>query len=353
MAEITKSEFGRLQNGSMVYLYRLKNSSGASAGIITYGARLQSFLVPDKNGKMQDIVRGFDDAAGYEAEAFYMGAIVGRHANRIQHARVTINGMDYQLEANDGPRQTNSLHSGSRGFHCQLWGAKEQEGKLVLSYFSPDGDGGFPGNFKVRVTYELTEDNALRISYEASSDADTICNLTNHSYFNLNGYQDDSILGHQLQIFSERLTEADAESLPNGKIYQAAGTPMDFRQLTAIGERIDDGFQQLQWGAGYDHNWILSDKKESSLHKAAYAEGDKSGISLTVYTDMPGLQFYSGNFLDGTPGKGGISYGRRSSFALETQYYPNSPAHPEFPQPILKQGEAWKSVTVFATGTVK
>ncbi|MBR0359453.1 MAG: hypothetical protein IIX37_09070 [Selenomonadaceae bacterium] len=161
MAEITKSEFGRLQNGSMVYLYRLKNSSGASAGIITYGARLQSFLVPDKNGKMQDIVRGFDDAAGYEAETFYMGAIVGRHANRIQHARITINGTDYQLEANDGPRKTNSLHSGSRGFHCQLWGAAEQEGKLVMTYFSPDGDGGFPGNFKVHVTYELTEDNAL------------------------------------------------------------------------------------------------------------------------------------------------------------------------------------------------
>ena len=353
MAEITKSEFGRLQNGSMVYLYRLKNSSGASAGIITYGARLQSFLVPDKNGKMQDIVRGFDDAAGYEAEAFYMGAIVGRHANRIQDARITINGTDYQLEANDGPRQTNSLHSGSRGFHCQLWGAAEQEGKLVMTYFSPDGDGGFPGNFKVHVTYELTEDNALRISYEAFSDADTICNLTNHSYFNLNGCQDGSILGHRLQIFADRLTEADAESLPNGTIYQAAGTPMDFRQLTAIGERIDDSFQQLQWGAGYDHNWILSDQKEDSLHKAAYAEGDKSGISLTVYTDLPGLQFYSGNFLDGTPGKGGISYGKRSSFALETQYYPNSPAHPEFPQPILKKDETWKSVTVFAAGTVK
>ena len=353
MAEITKSEFGRLQDGSMVYLYTLKNSSGASAGIITYGARIQSFLVPDRDGRLQDIVRGFDDVAGYESETFYMGAIVGRHANRIQHARVTINGRDYQLEANDGPKKTNSLHSGKRGFCYHLWGASEQEGKLFMTYFSPDGDGGFPGNFKVHVTYELTEDNALRISYEAFSDADTICNLTNHSYFNLNGCQDDSILGHRLQIFADSLTEADAESLPDGTIYQAAGTPMDFRQLTAIGERIDDDFQQLKWGNGYDHNWILSDKKENSLQKAAYAEGDKSGISLTVYTDLPGLQFYSGNFLDGTLGKGGISYKKRSSFALETQYYPNSPAHPEFPQPILRKGEAWKSVTVFAAGVVK
>ena len=353
MAEITKSEFGRLQNGSMVYLYTLKNSSGANVGIITYGARLQSFLVPDKNGNMQDIVRGFEDAAGYEAETFYMGAIVGRHANRIQNAKITIKGTEYQLEANDGPRGTNSLHSGSRGFHCQLWGADVQKDRLVMTYFSPDGDGGFPGNFQVQVTYQLTEDNALQISYEATSDADTICNLTNHSYFNLNGCQDDSILGHRLQIFADSLTEADAESLPNGKIYQAAGTPMDFRQLTAIGERIDADFQQLQWGAGYDHNWILSDEKESELHKAAYAEGEKTGITLTLFTDLPGLQFYSGNFLDGTMGKGGTSYGRRSSFALETQYFPNSPAHPEFPQPLLKNGETWKSTTVFKAGIIK
>ena len=203
MTKITRAEFGRLKNGSMVYLYTLTNGSGASAGIITYGARLQSFIVPDKDGNMQDIVRGFDDAPGYEAEAFYMGAIVGRHANRIQDAKITINGKAYQLEANDGPRRNNSLHSGSRGFHCQLWGAEVQEDRLVMTHFSPDGDGGFPGNFTVHVTYELTEDNALKISYAASSDADTICNLTNHSYFNLNGCEDDSILGHRLQIFAE------------------------------------------------------------------------------------------------------------------------------------------------------
>ena len=353
MTEIAKSEFGRLQNGSMVYLYTLKNSSGASAGIITYGARLQSFLVPDKEGQLQDIVRGFDDAAGYEGETFYMGAIVGRHANRIQEAKITINGTEYQLEANDGPRGTNSLHSGSRGFHCQLWGAEVQADRLVMTHFSPDGDGGFPGNFTVHVTYQLTEDNALKISYEAASDADTICNLTNHSYFNLNGREADSILDHRLQIFADSLTEADAESLPNGTIYEAAGTPMDFRRLTAIGERIDADFQQLKWGAGYDHNWILSGAAENGLRRAAYAEGDRSGITLTVFTDMPGLQFYSGNFLDGTIGKGGISYGRRSSFALETQYFPNSPAHPEFPQPLLKKGTSWQSATIFQAGIVK
>lgn len=351
MAKITKTEFGRLANGSMVYLYTLQGEGGASAGIITYGARLQSFLVPDRKGSLHDIVRGFDDAAGYEAEAFYMGAVIGRCANRIQEAKIILNGRQYQLEANDGKQKTNSLHSGSCGFYRRLWGAAVQDGRLVMSYFSPDGDGGFPGNLHVKAIYELTEGNALKISYEAVSDADTICNLTNHSYFNLNGCMDDTILNHRLQIFADRLTESDAESLPNGTIYEAAGTPMDFRRLTPIGERIDADFQQLKWGAGYDHNWILSSPRKDGLRKAAYVEADKTGITLTVYTDMPGIQFYSGNFLDGSIGKHGAVYQRRSSFALETQYYPNSPAHPEFPQPLLKKDALWQSTTIFQTGT--
>ncbi len=353
MASISKKDFGRLSNGSTVYSYTLENASGAKATIITYGARIQSFQVPSKSGQLTDIILGFDDAKGYEQESFYMGAIVGRHANRIQNAEFTIDGTTYHLEQNDGKNGTNSLHSGSTGFHCKLWSAEEQEGKLVMTIHSADGDGGFPGNFTAHVTYELTEDNQLKIGYEATSDADTICNMTNHSYFNLNGCNGSLVLDHQLQIFSDSLTEANDESLPNGKIYPAAGTPMDFQQSTAIGARIDDDFQQLVWGAGYDHNWILTGPEKNGLKKAAYAVSPETHISLTVYTDMPGMQFYSGNFLDGTAGKGGVSYPRRSGFCLETQFYPNSPAHPEFPQPLLKKGQTWKSTTIFAAGVVK
>ncbi len=353
MAKITKTKFGTLSNGSTVYLYTLKNTSGSSAGIITYGARVQSFCVPDAADNLQDIVLGFDSAADYERETYYMGAIVGRHANRIQDAKITVSGTEYQLEANDGVEKTNSLHSGSSGFHCQLWGAEIRDGRLVMNYFSPDGDGGFPGSLTVQAVYELTEDNALKISYRASSDADTICNMTNHSYFNLNGNDGSDILSHRLQLFADRLTEADAESLPNGTIYEAAGTPMDFQQLTPIGKRIDDDFHQLNWGCGYDHNWILGDNKENQLRRAAYAESPETGITLTVYTDLPGIQFYSGNFLDGAKGKKGTIYQKRGGFCLETQYYPNSPAHPEFPQPLLKKGEIWQSGTVFLAGTIK
>lgn len=353
MASISKKDFGRLKDGSTVYSYTLENQSGAKAAIITYGARVQSFIVPDRSGTMTDIVLGFDDAKGYEAETFYMGAIVGRHANRIENAEFVIDGKTYHLEQNAGKNGNNSLHSGSTGFHCRLWEAQEQDGRLVMSIHSADGEGGFPGNFTASVTYDLTEDNALKISYEAACDADTICNMTNHSYFNLNGCNGSDVSEHQLQIFSDSLTEADADSLPNGRIYAAAGTPMDFREPTAIGARIDDDFEQLIWGAGYDHNWILTGPVENGLKKAARAFSPETGISLTVYTDMPGMQFYSGNFLDGTAGKGNISYPRRSGFCLETQFYPNSPAHAEFPQPLLKKGEIWKSTTIFSAGIAR
>ena len=346
---ITKRPFGALEDGTAVSLWELTNERGLTAQVLDYGVTIRSVLVPDKRGKLVDVVLGYDTLKEYVRDGCYLGTTVGRCANRIKGASFELNGKTYPLYANNGE---NHLHGGKRGFNKYVWNGEQTGEAVTFSRLSPDGEEGYPGNLQVQVTIGW-EGDSLTIRYEATTDQDTVVNLTNHSYFNLNGCQDGSILGHRLQIFADRLTEADAESLPNGTIYQAAGTPMDFRQLTAIGERIDDSFQQLQWGAGYDHNWILSDQKETSLHKAAYAEGDKSGISLTVYTDLPGLQFYSGNFLDGTPGKGGISYGKRSSFALETQYYPNSPAHPEFPQPILKKDETWKSVTVFAAGTVK
>lgn len=349
--KITKEEFGRLKDSSMVYLYTLENSQGSKVGIITYGARVQKFLVPDAHGTMQDIVLGYDTATEYEQDTFYLGTIVGRHANRIKGGKFTINGTEYQLEQNDGKNQTNSLHSGHSGFHCHLWQPEEASEGLKLTYYSPDGDGGFPGNFTAQVTYELTEDNALKISYTTTSDADTICNMTNHSYFNLNGNNGSNILDHQMQIFADKLTEADDEALPNGNIYDAKGTPMDFTAPTAIGARIDSDFSQLVYGLGYDHNWILTDDKTDTLHQAAYVEAPQTGITLTVLTDMPGVQFYSGNFLTGVKGKNGIPMPKRGAFCLETQYYPNSLEHPEFPQPILKKNTKWHSTTVYQAGT--
>lgn len=349
---VSITEFGRSSDGTVIHRATLKNER-ITAEILSYAGVVHRLVVPDRKGRPVDVALGYPTVPDYEVNSGdAMGAIVGRYANRIGGAQFPLYEDIVHVTAN---QSGNCLHSGLHGLHHTVFAMEVTPGtddSVTLTARSPDGMDGFPGNVDFEIQYRLAG-CGLVIQYSAATDAPTVCNLTNHSYFNLNGCQDGSILGHRLQIFADRLTEADAESLPNGTIYQAAGTPMDFRQLTAIGERIDDSFQQLQWGAGYDHNWILSDQKETSLHKAAYAEGDKSGISLTVYTDLPGLQFYSGNFLDGTPGKGGISYGKRSSFALETQYYPNSPAHPEFPQPILKKDETWKSVTVFAAGTVK
>lgn len=352
MAKVTKSLFDTMSNGSSVYLYTLENAAGCKAGVITYGARLYSFVVPDAQGNMQDIILGYEKAEGYNSDPS-MGASVGRNANRIHNAKITINGVDYQLEKNNGANKTNNLHSGASGFHRHIWGAREDNGKVVMTYFSPDGDGGFPGNFTAQVTYELTEDNALKISYNVTTDADTICNMTNHSYFNLNGMDGSDVLEQKMQIFADKLTEADEDSLPNGVIYEAKGTPMDFQQLTPIGEHINDDFNQLKWAGGYDHNWILNGALENGLRKAAYAESPKTGITLTTYTDLPGIQFYSGNYLKGAIGKKGNSYTPRTGFCLETQYYPNSLEHPEFPQPILKKGETWTSVTIYKAGVKK
>lgn len=353
MAKITKKLFGTLPGNTAVYAYTMQNAAGAEATIITYGARIQSFCVPDREGKLTDIVLGFDDLDGYLQDTSYMGAIVGRNANRIQDGHIHVHGVTYQLEQNDGPNSQNSLHSGKACFRDKIWGAAEQDGKLVMSYFSPDGDGGFPGNFFVHVTYELNEANGLSITYDAQSDAATVCNMTNHSYFNLNGCDGSLVLDHNMQIFADSLTENSAASIATGKIYPAEGTPMDFRQPTPIGKGVDADFYQVQWGAGYDHNWILSGPVENGLRKAALAESPKTGITLTVYTDMPGVQFYSANYLDGTKGKKGVAYPRRSAFCLETQYFPNHPAHPEFSQPIIEANQLWHSVTVFQAGVEK
>ena len=351
MTTISKSSFGQLSDGSQVDKYILTNSVGSKLSIITYGARIQGWEVPDKKGQLTDIILGYPDAATYEKDPHSFGGIVGRHANRIENASFTINGTTYQLEKNDGKNTTNSLHSGKAGFHLHLWQAEEKDGSLILAYHSEDGDGGYPGNFDVTVTYSLSDDNRLSISYDATCDADTICNMTNHAYFNLDGNDGGSILNQRMQIFSDEVTEADDNLLPNGVIYKVDNTPMDLRQPMAIGAHIDDDFQQLIWAGGYDHNWILSAPAENGLKKAAYCESLASGITVTTYTDLPGIQFYAGNFMDAQlTGKKGKAFPKRGGFCLETQYYPNSPAHPEFPQPLLKKGTHWKSLTVYQAG---
>ena len=369
MAIIRKEAFGKLSDGREAELYTLRNTKGTEAKITTYGARLVSWRIMGRDAKFVDVVLGYADAAAYEKDDTSMGGVVGRHANRIADGKVTIDGREYQLDRNTGSKMQNHIHGGFKGFHDRLWTAEETYEGVRLTYHAQDGEGGYPGNMTVSVLYSLSNDNELSIRYEAVSDADTICNLTNHTYFNLDGYDAGPVLDQKIQIFADSYTWADAESLPDGRILPVEGTPMDLREPVRIGEHIDDDFDELVMGRGYDHNWVLRgdlpdaelkpgmfgfdphcpiDYLQDGLKKAAYAESDRSGITLSCYTTQPGLQFYTGNFLcGGIPGKNGVEFQRRTGFCLETQYYPNSLAHPEFPQPILKKGETWKAQTVY------
>lgn len=369
MAIIRKEAFGKLSDGREAELYTLRNTKGTEAKITTYGARLVGWRIMGRDAKFVDVVLGYADAAAYEKDDTSMGGVVGRHANRIADGKVTIDGKEYQLDRNTGSKMQNHIHGGFQGFHDRLWTAEETYEGVRLTYHAQDGEGGYPGNMTVSVLYSLSNDNELSIRYEAVSDADTICNLTNHTYFNLDGYDAGPVLDQKIQIFADSYTWADAESLPDGRILPVEGTPMDLREPVRIGEHIDDDFDELVMGRGYDHNWVLRgdlpdaelkpgmfgfdphcpiDYLQDGLKKAAYAESDRSGITLACYTTQPGLQFYTGNFLcGGIPGKNGVEFQRRTGFCLETQYYPNSLAHPEFPQPILKKGETWKAQTVY------
>lgn len=369
MAIIKKEAFGTLSDGSKVELYTLRNTKGTEAKITTYGARLVSWRTFDRNYKPVDVVLGYADAAAYEKDDTSMGGVVGRHANRIAGGKAVIDGKEYQLDLNTGSKMQNHIHGGFKGFHDQLWTAEETYEGVKFTYKAKDGEGGYPGNMTVSVIYSLSNDNELSLKYEAVSDKDTICNITNHSYFNLNGFASDPVLGQKIQIFADKYTWADAESLPDGRILPVAGTPMDLRQPTLIGAHIDDDFDELKMGQGYDHNWVINDTpisveqksgmfgfdphcpidyNKAGLKKAAYAEAEESGLTLTCYTTAPGVQFYTGNFLcGGIKGKDGVEFERRTGFCLETQYYPNALANPEFPQPILKKGDIWQSQTVY------
>ena len=344
-----KKLFGKLADGSEVYIYTLANKSGMEAKIINYGAAVVSLTAPDKSGKLADVVLGYDSLDGYVNDKSYFGAIVGRYGNRIADGKFKLDGKEYQLTINDG---ANHLHGGLKGYNKVLWNeteiAKTGDGaSLTLSYDSKDGEQGYPGNLKLTVKYTLTNNNELKIEYNAVTDKPTVLNPTHHSYFNLTGDPEKTILDHELMIDADNTTPVAKGLIPTGKFASVANTPMDFRKPTKIGARIDENYDQLKLGLGYDHNWVLN-KHQESLPKVLSVYEPVSGRVMEMYTDQPGVQFYSGNFLDGTvKGKNGIMYKHRTGFCLEAQHYPDSPNHPEFPSTKLEPGQVYKQTTIY------
>lgn len=339
------SNFGKTNEGADVVMYTLKSASGMEVDIISLGAALRAIRVPDRDGKVRDVLLGYDTPAEYQNVRGYLGAVIGRNGNRIANAKVTIDGVTYSLEANDNE---NNLHSGSDGFHAVLWQAAEaDESHVVLTYHSPDGEQGFPGNMDASVTYTLTDAGELVIAYKATADKKTVANFTNHAYFNLDGHESGSAESQKLEILASNYTPVvDGKAIPTGEIASVEGTPMDFRQMTEIGARINDDFDQLIYTSGYDHNYVL-DNADGSLQLAARAKSDVSGIQMDVYTTCIGVQFYAGNFVGGQTGKDGVSYGKHQGFCLETQYFPNSVNEKNFKQPFLSPGETYESVTKY------
>lgn len=339
---VEKFEFGSAGDGRAVAAYRLENRSGASVTVLEYGATVQSLRVPGCGGSRIDVVLGYDTVAEYEANGGYLGAIIGRMGNRVGGASFRLNGRTYPLVKNDGE---NHLHGGVKGFDRQLWTVTPSgEDALVCSRLSPDGEEGYPGNLRVTVTYTLTEQNALRIQYDADTDQDTIVNLTNHSYFNLNG--GGSILDHELRVSASRIAENDAGCLPTGRLLEVEGTPFDFRSFKPIGRDIGRDDPQLRFGNGYDHNFVLSGKTAAVLRSA------RTGIELTVETDLPGMQVYTANSLTERTGKGGQLLRPRDAVCLETQLFPNAMNCYGFPSPVLRAGQHLHTETVFAFRTI-
>ncbi|MDR2805708.1 MAG: galactose mutarotase [Dysgonamonadaceae bacterium] len=339
-------DFEKIVADKPVRLFILTNANGAEMSVTNYGAKIVSLHVPDKNGKLTDVVLGKSNIADYlNDQEPYFGAVCGRTANRIANAQFTLDGVEYRLAANSGP---SSLHGGLKGFNAVVWDAKLLDNQtLELSYLSEDGEEGFPGNLKVGMIYRLTDDNALEISYKAVTDKATILNLTNHSYFNLSGEGDPYIGDHELQINADAFLPASEVAIPLGPLEKVEGTPFDFRSPHTIGERIEADHIQLKYGNGYDHNYIIN-RTAPGLTYAAKAVSPQTGIVLDIYTTQPGVQLYTGNFLDGSfTGKNGHAYPKRSAFCLETQHYPDSIHHPEYPSAVLRPGEVFESKTVY------
>jgi len=346
---VTRIDSTATLDGKPIEVYRLANGHGLELEAMTYGGIIRSLKVPDRSGAVADVVLGFDTPQGYLSDPPppYFGALIGRYGNRIAKGHFTLDGQTYSLAINNAP---NALHGGNKGFDKVLWTATPAKtgASIVLTRTSPSGEEGYPGTLQARVTYTLTEQNELVIEYHATTDKATPVNLTQHSYFNLAGEGSGDILGHVLTINADRFTPVDENLIPTGALAPVANTPFDFRTPTAIGARIDQDHPQLKNGKGYDHNWVLN-RKGSGLQLAARLTDPKSGRTLEVRTTEPGLQFYSGNFLDGTiTGKSGHKYGHRSGLCLETQHYPDSPNQSTFPSTILRPGQSYDSKTVFA-----
>jgi aldose 1-epimerase len=343
--------FEKIIDGKQTHLYTLKNKNGVQAAITNYGGHLVGLAVPDKTGKLTDVVIGFDDIDTYKKSlsAFY-GATIGRYGNRIAKGHFVLDGKGYDLFINNKP---NTLHGGKKGFNDVIWDANQiNDHTITLTYLSKDMEEGFPGNLHCKVTYELTDDNALKISYEATTDKTTVVNLTNHAYYNLNGIGSGTILNHVVEFKAANYTPVDSTLIPTGKIEPVAGTPFDFSKPTTIGSRINEKDEQLKNGHGYDHNFVL-DKHDLNT-SIATVTGDKSGIKMEIFTEEPGLQFYSGNFMGGTNTMlGGKKDEYRTGFAMETQHFPDSPNQPQFPSTILKPGEVYNTVTIYKFSTAK
>ncbi len=344
---ITKEDFGLSADGVPVYLFTLNNDNGMQARITNYGGALQSLLTEDKNGRFEDVVLGYDSLKDYEADQFYIGGIIGRHANRIAGGKFILNGGFYRLPINNGP---NHLHGGIKGFNKVVWdvGAiDEEKAQLTMHYLSGDGEEGYPGYLDVEVTFTLTEDNALGIDYLAVTDQPTVCNLTHHDYFNLSGNFRTNILDHLLWIHADRFTPLNENHIPTGEIVPVKNTPLDFTVPKVIGEHIETDDLQLKQGQGYDHNLCLNDY-DGALRWQASLHDPRSGRILRLYTSAPGVQLYSGNFLDGSArGKGGKYYAKHDGLCLETQHYPDAPNQPGFPSTVLNPGQVYQSTTVY------
>lgn len=345
MSELKKTRWGALPSGEEIDLFTLTNANGIEVSITNYGGRIVTLKTPDRNGRIADVTLGFDDLDGYLRKNPYFGALVGRYANRIANAEFSLNGATYKLARNDGP---NSLHGGLKGFDKAVWTIQNAaNGELQLQYVSEDGEEGYPGALTTTVTYTLRDSNELRIRYEASTGKPTVLNLTNHAYFDLSGNASGDILDHVVTIYADRFTPVNQHLIPTGELRRVTGTPFDFTKPMRIGDRIDQNDEQLKFGIGYDQNFVLNET--AGLHPAARATDPKSGRTLEVLTTLPGMQFYTGNHLAESlvRGKGGVVYGFRSGFCLETQHFPDSPNQPQFPSTELKPGEHYESETVF------
>ncbi len=353
MNALQKENWGKTEAGEEILLYTLRNASGIEVRITSYGGRVVSLKTPDRKGQFGDIVLGFDNLAGYLGKNPYFGALVGRYANRIANGEFQLNGTRYKLARNNGE---NSLHGGLKGFDKKVWDAHEitsgDDPALELSYFSANGEEGYPGNLHATVRYTLTSSNELHLDYSAITDQDTVLNLTNHSYFDLSGQGTGKILDYEVTIHADRFTPVNAHLIPTGELRPVGGTPFDFRKPMPIGSRINESDEQLKLAIGYDHNFVLNGTgKGPSL--AARASDPQSGRVLEVLTTQPGVQFYTGNHLDGSvTGKNGKVYGFRSGICFETQHFPDSPNHPEFPSTELKAGQRYQETTIFRFSTV-